>query len=129
MADAGVEQSDVGCQFGGSSDRTAEIAAHLLLVNYNRSGQVLDFVHIGTGQLRKSCAGERAEGLDQLALGLGVDGVKQHRGLAAAADATEHHDAVFGDFQIDIAQIVRVRSFDDDVIVHEEFRIGCKYRQ
>ena len=84
---AGVEQSDVGCQFGGSSDRTAEIAAHLLLVNYNRSGQVLDFVHIGTGQLRKSCAGERAEGLDQLALGLGVDGVKQQRGLAADADA------------------------------------------
>lgn len=57
------------------------------------------------------------EGFDELSLSFGVNRIEEQRGLAAAAGSGKDHDAVFGNVQVNVFQVVGVSVPDDDSVV------------
>ena len=114
---ARIQQSYIGCEFRRGTDRAAEVAAHLFLVYDYGSGQILYLVHVRTGEFRKPCPGKRTEGFDELSLSFGVNRIEEQRGLAAAAGSGKDHDAVFGNVQVNVFQVVGVSVPDNDSVV------------
>ena len=117
LANSRIEQAYVGGQLGCRTDRASEVAAHLLLVYDYRRGKIPDLLHVRAGQFREPCPRKGTEGLDQLALGFGVDGIEEQGRLAAAAGAAEDDNAVLWNLQAYVFQIVGMRISDDDTVL------------
>ncbi len=114
-----IQQAKVGRNLGGGPDRAAAGPAHRLLVNDDGRGDVLDLIDGRAGELGQPAAGEGRERLYQLPLRLGIDGIEDQAGLAAAADAGEHHDLVPRYGNRHVLQVVGARSAHDDMSLHE----------
>ena len=101
-AQAGVEEAEVGHDLGGRPDGGTEVAPHPPLVDEDGGGEVFDLVHVGPGKLGEAALGEGREGLHELALGLGIDGVEEEGGLARARDPGEDDEAALGQGEAEV---------------------------
>jgi hypothetical protein len=72
-------------------------------------------VDIGLGHLAEKLPGERGQTLHVASLTLGVEGVERERTLPTAAHTGEANEFVPGENQVDVAEVVFPRAFDDDI--------------
>ena len=115
-AHPGEEQTEVVVYLRHGAHGGAGIFVGGLLVDADGGAETLDVFNVGLFHLAQKHTGVGGEGLHVPPLSLGVNGVEGQRGLAAAADAGEHHQLVPGDFQIDIFKIVLFCALDYELV-------------
>ncbi len=120
VAAAREEHPQVGGDLGGRADGRPQRPAEALLVDHDGGRQVLDVVHVGPAELGQPTPGERAERLDELTLGLGVDRVEHQRRLARPRHAHEGDQGVPRDVERDVLQVVDARAPDPDRLRHRD---------
>ena len=86
----------------------------------NGGRQAGDLVDVRLFELAHELAGVRGEGGDIAALALGVEGIEGHRRLARAGDAGKADELVFGEFEMDVLEVVDAGAADDDVVGFHE---------
>ena len=84
----------------------ARIVAGGFLIDRDGRREPLDRIHIGFVHLTEELARVGGEALHVAALALGKNRVESERTLAAAAHAGEHHQAIAGDREIDVLEVV-----------------------
>ena len=100
------QHPQVGVDLGDGAHGAAAARPEALLVDDDAGRDVPDDVDRGARELGQAAAGIGAEGLDELALRLGADGVEDERRLPAAAHAGEGDEAVLGNVDVDALQVV-----------------------
>ena len=124
LADVGVEQAQVVVNLGGGGDDGAGAGAGAALLDGDGGGKPLDEVHVRLLHLVEELPGVGREGLDVLALALGVNGVEGERGLARTAQAGDDHQLVARDVQREVLEVMLTRPADSD----EFFAHGLDFR-
>ena len=114
-ADAGKQQPQVVVNLRGRADGRAGIPDAVLLANGDRRTDALDAIDIGLLHPLEKLPGVRRERADVAALPLGVDGVEGERRLARAAHARDDDQLAQRKRQVDVLQVVRARTANDDV--------------
>src|SRR6266851_5552935 len=99
---------------GGRAHRGARGANGVLLLEGDGGADVLDPVHVGPVEPLEEHARVGGEGLDVAPLTLGEDRVEGEGGLARARDARDDGDAVVGDGQGNVLQVVLPGSLDPE---------------
>ena len=110
----GHQQLQMVVQLGHRADRGARGAHRVGLVNGDGGRHAVDAVDLGTVHPVEELAGVGREGLDVATLALGIEGVEDQRGLAAARDAGDHHQLASGDVQVQPLQVVLPGATDAD---------------
>ncbi len=113
-ADAREQQTEVVVDLGDRGHGGPWILADALLVDGDGGRQPLDVVDVGLFHLAEELAGVGGEGLDITPLALGVNGIESERTLARARQARDDHQAVSGDFNVDVFEVVLSGASDDD---------------
>ena len=103
---SGEQQPQIVVDLGDGADRGPGIVGRGLLFDGDGRRQSLDMVHIRLFHHRQKLARVGGEGLHVAALPLGVDGIEGQRGLAGARQPGDHDQAVPGEIQIDVFQVV-----------------------
>src|SRR5690606_22090882 len=124
LADAGVEQAQVVVDLGDGADGRARIVRGRLLLDRDRRRQPLDVVDVGLVHHAQELARIRRQRLDVAALALRVDRVEGQRGLARARQAGDHDQAVAGQVEADVFQVVRTCSADADEVQRHRWSRG-----
>ena len=106
------ERIDIGVRAHGGTG----VLCGLLLVDDDGNGQPLDAIDVGAAVLGQVLLHEGGKGVVELAAALGGDGVHHQRRLATAAHAREDGDAVFGQGERDVLEVVFRRSTDNDAV-------------
>ena len=120
LSDMRIEQAEVVVNLRGGSDDGPRAGAGAALLDGDRRGQPLDEVHVGLLHLVQELPGVGGEGLDVLALALGVNGIERQGRLARAAQAGDDHQLVARDAQREVLEIVLTRPADsDECFAHE----------
>ena len=117
-ADPGVEQAEVVVDLGDRPDRRPGVAGRRLLVDRDGRRQPLDEVDVRLVHLAEELAGVRGQRLDVAALALGVDRVEGQRRLAGAGEAGEDDEAVAGQVERDVLEVVLAGSPNDEAVGH-----------
>ena len=126
MADAGIQQPEIVVDLGDGPHGRARVAGGRLLVDGDGRRQALDEVDVRLVHLAQELAGVGGEGLDVAALALGVDGVEGQRGLARPGQAREDDQAVPGQVEGDITQVVLTSAANDETVGHLwRIPVGC----
>ena len=112
--DAGVQHAQIVVHLRHGADSRARVARGRFLLDRDgrrqpANGVVLRLVHLPQ---KLPCVAGQA--LDVTALPLGVDGVERERRLTAARHARDHHQALLGDREGDVLEIVLARTAHDD---------------
>ena len=110
----GHQQLQMVVQLGHRADRGARGAYRVGLIDGDGRWHAVDAVDLGTVHPVEELAGVGREGLDVATLALGIEGVEDQRGLAAARDAGDHHQLAGGDVQIQSLQVVLPGAADAD---------------
>src|SRR5690606_32122691 len=76
----------------------------------------LDRVDVGLLHQPEELAGVRGKRLHVAPLALGVDGIESERGFPAAAQASDDGEAVAGDGDVDVLQVVFAGAANDEVL-------------
>ncbi len=113
-ARAGEEQAEVVVDLGDRADRRARVAVGRLLVDRHRRRESLDEVDVGLVHLAEELPGVGRQRLDVAPLALGEDRVEREAGLARAGEAGEDDQAVAGQVDRDVAEVVLARAADDE---------------
>ena len=113
-ADLGEEETEVVVELGGRAHRGARGAHGVLLLEGDGRADVLDPVHVGPVEPLEEHARVGGERLDVAPLTLGEDRVEGEGGLARARDARDDGDAVVGDGQGNVLQVVLPGSLDPE---------------
>ena len=116
LADAGVEQAQVVVDLRDRGHGGAGVPAGGLLFDGDGRRQALDAVHVGLLHLVQELPGVGAEALHVAALPLGVEGVEGQAGLAAPGEAGDHHQAVAGEDQVEVLEVVLPGSLDVNAV-------------
>ena len=114
MTDAGVEQAEVVVDLGDRADGRTWVARRRLLVDRDRGREALDEVDVRLVHLPEELARVRGQRLDVAALPFGVDGVEREARLARPGEPGEDRQAVTGDLEVDVLEVVLPRSAHDD---------------
>ena len=117
-ARAGVEQPQVVIHLGDSADGGARVAVGRLLVDRHRRGQTFDEIDVRFVHLAEELAGVGRQRFDVATLSLGEDGVECQRRLSRPGQAGEHDQRIARQVEVDAAQVVFARAFDDQTIDH-----------
>ena len=112
----GVEEPQVVVDLGGGGDRGARGVAAAALFDRDGGGETVDRLQIGLPHLVEELPRVRGEGLHVLPLALGEDGVEGEGTLARARDARHHHEAVSGNTEVEVLEIVLPSAPDLDRI-------------
>ena len=121
----GPEQAQVVVDLRHRAHGGAGVAAGGLLVDGDGRGQALNGVHIRLLHLAQElpCVGGKALHIAPLAFR--IDGVKGQRALTGARKPREHHQAVPGNGEVDIFQVVHPRAADGQLFVHGYLAAFC----
>ena len=117
------EQAHVVVNFGDRADRRAWIAGGCFLLDGNGRREALDGINIRLAHQFQKLAGIGGEAFHIATLPFGIDGVEGEGGLAGAGKARQHGQPVPGDGDVDVPQVVRTGTTDDDVACAG--RAGC----
>ena len=74
----------------------------------------LDHIHIGLVHQLQRLSGVGGQALHIAALALGIQRVKRQAGLARTTQASDDHQLVARNVQVDVFQVVRARTADAD---------------
>ena len=102
----GIEQAEEVINLGRGAHGGARVLVRGLLFDGDDRAKPRDFVHIRTLQVAQEVSGIRGESLNVAALPFGEERVERQRRLAASAQPGNHRQAVAGDTDIDVLQIV-----------------------
>ncbi len=113
------EQAHVVVDFRHRADGGTRVAAGGLLLDRNGGREALDRIDVRlAGQLQElPRVGGKA--LDIAALSLGIDRVEGERGLARAGQPGDDREAVAGDLDVDVLEIVLARAAHADGACHD----------
>ena len=114
MADPRVQHPQVVVDLGDRADRGPRVARGGLLVDRDRRREPLDEVDVGLLHLPEELARVGRQRLHVASLALGVDRVEGERGLAGAGQAREHDQAVTGELERDVLEVVLTGAVDDE---------------
>ena len=128
-AGAGEEQAEVVVDLGDGADRRPRVAVGRLLVDRDRRRQALDEVDVGLVHLPEELPGVGRQRLDVAALALGEDRVEGQAGLARPGQAGEHDEAVAGQFELDVLEVVLAGTTDDEVVMTHARNARWGHRQ
>ena len=106
IADPGVQEAKVVVDFRGGRDRRSGIAGARSLLNRNRRRQTLQVIRVRFGHLLEELAGIRRQRLHVPPLTLGIDRVERQRALPRPAQASDDHQFVSRDVQMDPFEVV-----------------------
>ena len=106
FAGAAEEQPEIVLNLRHRAHGGAGVVAGGFLVDRNRRRQPLNGIHIGLVHLAEKLAGVSREALHVTPLALGEDRVEGEGALTTAAHAGEHHQAVAGDGEINVLEVV-----------------------
>src|SRR6266853_2873137 len=107
-----VDHAKVIVNFRDSADSRARRPRGRFLLDSDRRRKPFDHIDFGPFHLVKelSCIGGKR--LDVTALAFRIDGVESERGLARPGEAGDDREAVPGDFDADIFEVVLTRAAD-----------------
>jgi len=131
-AETGVEQLHVVRDLGHGAHGGARRAHRVLAVDGDGGRDPLDLVHLGAVHAVHELAGVGREGLDVAPLAFGVERVEGERRLARAAHPGDHRDAVQGDVEIEVFEIVLAcagNTYDlvwHGVVAHLSWCLSCE---
>ena len=117
VADAGEQEPQVVVDLGDGPDGGPRVPAGALLVDRDRWRQAVDLVDVGLLHLAQELARVGAQALDVPALALGVDGVEGEAGLAAPRQAGDHDQAITGEGDVDVLEVVLAGAEHHDPIL------------
>ncbi len=125
-ADPREEQAQVIVDFSRRADGRPWVADAVLLSNRDRRADALDRVDVRLLHPLEKLPGIGRQRLDIAALALGVDRVEGERRLARPAHPGHDDQRPLGDGQIDILEVVRAGTADDDIV--PGLTSGCHLR-
>ena len=128
-AGPGEEQAEVVVDLGDRADRGPRVAVGRLLVDRDRRRQALDEVDVGLVHLAEELPGVGRQRLDVAPLALGEDRVEGQAGLARAGQAGEHDEAVAGQLDADVLEVVLAGTTDDEVVMTHARHARWGHRQ
>ena len=117
-ADSRPEQAHVVVDLGDRADGRARILRGRLLLDRDRRRQALDRVDVRLLHQLQELARVGGEQLDVAPLAFGVDRVEGKRGLAGAGKPGDDDQAVAGQVERDVLQIVLARAAYGDAAAH-----------
>ena len=118
MADAGIQKAQVVVDLGDGPDGRAGVARGRLLVDGDGGRQALDEIDVGLVHLPQELAGVGRQRFDVAALALGIDRVEGQGGLARSRQAGEDDQAVPGQIEGDVSQVVLASAANDETVGH-----------
>ena len=116
LAQPGEQQPQIVVDFGDRGHGAAGIVAAGPLVDRDRRLKALDQIDVGPFQLMQELPGVGREAFDVLPLPLGIERVEGQRALARPAGPGDHHEAVAGDVEVEVLQVVHPRPADADAL-------------
>ncbi len=119
------QHAQVVVDFGDGADGRTRIVRRRLLFDGDGRGQALDVVDVRLLHDGEELACVGRERLDVAALSLRVDRVERKRRLARARQPGDDDQAVAGQVEVDVAQVVGARAADADD-VHSARLSGCR---
>ena len=128
-AGAREEQAQVVVDLGDGADGGARVAVGGLLVDRDRRRQPLDEVDVGLVHLAEELPGVGGQRLDVAALALGEDRVEGQAGLPRPGQAGEHDEAVAGQLDADVLEVVLAGTTDDEVVMTHARQPKWDHRQ
>ena len=126
---AGEEEAQVVVDLGDRADRGARVAVGRLLVDRHRRREPLDEVDVGLVHLAQELPGVGRQRLDVAPLPLREDGVEGQAGLPGTGQAGEHDEAVAGQFDADVLEVVLAGTTDDEVVMTHARHARWGHRQ
>src|SRR5439155_22119025 len=117
-ADAGEEHPEVVVDLGGGGDRRARVAGRGALPQGDRGADAVEEIDLGLLHALQELPGVGGEALDVAALALSVEGVEGEAALPRAGDSRHHHQAVGGDGEIDVLEVVDANAPGEDGFSH-----------
>ena len=111
-AEGGVEYAQVIVDLGRRGDGGAGTGGGCALLDGDRGGQSLDEIHIGAFETVEELAGVSGETFDVFALALGIERVEGEGRFARTAGTSEHNEAVAGNDDVDVLEIVLSRTLN-----------------
>jgi hypothetical protein len=118
QADPGVEEPEVVVDLGDRAHCRPRVLRRRLLVDRDRRREALDEVDVGLVHLAEELPGIRRQRFDVPALPLGVDRVERQRRLPRARQAGEDDQAVPGQLEVDVLEVVLASPPDRDDVRH-----------
>src|SRR6266481_6902045 len=107
-----IDHAKVIVNFGDGADSGARRARGRFLLDGDRRRKPFDDVDFGALHLVEELPRVGGKRFDVAALSFGVDGVERERGFARAGKAGDDREAVPGDFDADIFEVVLARAPD-----------------
>src|SRR6476620_8730265 len=89
----------------------------------------IETVEVGLVHLPEELPGVRGQRLDVAPLALGEDGVEGQAGLPRPGQAGEHDEAVAGQFDADVLEVVLSGTTEDDVVMTDARNARCAHRE
>ena len=102
----GIKQAEEVVNLGRGAHGGARVLVRGLLLDGDDRAEPRNLVHIRTLQVAQEIPGIRGEGLDVAPLPFGKERVERQRRLSASAQPGNHRQAVAGDADVDVLQIV-----------------------
>jgi hypothetical protein len=112
--DLGVEQPQIVVDLGGGADRGAGRPHRVLLLEGHRRTDLLDAIDVGPVDAVQEHPGIGRERLDVAPLALGEERVEGQRGFSGAGDAGDDGEAIVGNLERDVLEVVLARSLDPE---------------
>jgi hypothetical protein len=111
-AGAREQQAQVIVDLGDRAHRRARVVARRLLLDGDRRRKPLDEVDVGLLHELQELARVRGKALDVAPLAFGVERVEGERTLARAGKPGDHHQAVAGELEAEVLEVMRPRAAD-----------------
>ena len=125
--DPGEQQTEVVVDLGDRPHRRAWVAVGRLLVDRHGRGEALNEVDVGLVHLAEELAGIGRQGLDVTTLPLGEDRVERQRRLPRAGQAREDDEAVAGQLDRDVLEVVLAGPPNDQGVAAVSARLSFRH--
>ncbi len=102
---------------GHGAEGGPRVGPEPFLIDDDRGGQAFENVDVGPTDIGHEPLHERAVGFVDHALRLGGDGAEHERTLARPRHPGEHRQPTFGQFDVDVLEVVLTRSEHPDGVV------------
>src|SRR5690349_19738812 len=103
--------------FGDRPDGRARVPAGALLIDRDGRREPVDLVDVGLLHLPEELAGIGAQALDVPALALRIDRIEGEAGLAGTTQSGDDDEAIAGEGDRDVLEVVFARSAHDELIL------------
>ena len=110
------QQPQIIVDLGDRADRRTRVVAGALLVDRNGRRKARDVLDVGLVHLPQELARVGRQRFDVPPLALGIDGVEGERRLATARQASNDHQPVAREDQVDVLEVVLPRAADLNLV-------------